>query len=47
MFATVLQLVGLLLLLTAGILVSLPVALGAAGVACLYVGLAADKVGGG
>jgi hypothetical protein len=43
MLATLLQIVGLVLLVTAGCLVSLPVALGAAGVVVLYVGVAADR----
>ena len=43
MFASVLQLVGLALLFTAGVLVSVPCALGAAGVVALYLGLAAER----
>ena len=43
MLATLLQLAGLTLLVTAGCLISLPVALGACGVAVLYVGMAADR----
>ena len=45
MFGTVLQLVGLACLVTAGVLVSLPVALGAVGVLFVYLGLAADRGG--
>lgn len=45
MLGTVLQLTGLVLLIAAGVLVSVPATLGAAGVAALYVGLAADRGG--
>lgn len=43
MFATVLQLLGLLLLIVAGCFVSFPAALAAVGVVCVYVGAAADR----
>lgn len=43
MLGSVLQLVGLACLVAAGVMVSVPVALGAVGVAVLYVGLAADR----
>lgn len=45
MFGTILQLSGLALLFVAGLLVSVPAALGAAGVVALYIGLAADRGG--
>lgn len=43
MAGTVLQLIGLAALITAGVLVSVPVALGAVGVVLLYLGLAAER----
>jgi hypothetical protein len=45
MTGTVLQLAGLVALITAGVLVSVPVALGAVGVVLLYLGLASDRGG--
>ncbi len=45
MIGTVLQLSGLVLLFVAGLMLSVPAALGAAGVVALYVGLAADRGG--
>jgi hypothetical protein len=45
MLGSVLQITGLLLLVAAGILVSVPATLGAAGVVALYLGLAADRGG--
>ncbi len=45
MFGSVLQILGLALLVAAGILVSVPATLGAAGVVALYLGLAADRGG--
>jgi hypothetical protein len=43
MFATLLQVVGLALILVAGVLVSIPVAVAAVGVVAVYVGLAAER----
>jgi len=45
MTGTVLQLIGLAALVTAGILISVPVALGAVGVVLLYLGLASERGG--
>lgn len=43
MFATGLQLAGLVLLVTAGALVSVAACVAAVGVACVYIGLAAER----
>lgn len=45
MFGTALQIFGLVCLIAAGVLVSLPCTLGAVGVTALYLGLAADRGG--
>jgi hypothetical protein len=45
MLGSILQIAGLALLVSAGILVSVPATLGAAGVVALYLGLAADRGG--
>lgn len=45
MFGTALQLAGLVCLLVAGALISVPCTLGAFGVVALYLGLAADRGG--